>query len=171
MVLYVVAVRASCMQGIPNPGYGHIKMIQSDAPGTGASAASKPVFDAGSGHYYFNYGGAIPPATTKSHRQVWIEGPKSTKLKYDYLIGTRALCTQPYTCRREDKGGHRSSSAFSAVCGASHFQLRLHGLHQAISFVALEFGRPGQSRLSTRIGGAAAATATRNCQCARRMPA
>ena len=72
-------------QGVANPGYGHIKMIQTDAPATGATAASKPQLDATSGHYYFDYGGAIPPATSKSHRQIWVEGPNSTKLKYDYL--------------------------------------------------------------------------------------
>jgi|EP01046_Picozoa_sp_COSAG06_P048069 hypothetical protein len=34
-------------------------------------------------------GGAIPPATTKSHRQLWLEDPKSTQEKYEYLAANK----------------------------------------------------------------------------------
>ena len=64
--------------GIPTPGYGHVQMLAT-RPGS-----SKPQFDNASGHMFFSYNGAIPPAPVE-HRQVWVEGPVSTKLKYDWL--------------------------------------------------------------------------------------
>ena len=64
--------------GVPTPGYGHVQMLAA-RPGS-----SVPQFDNASGHMFFDYNGAIPPAPVE-HRQVWVEGPVSTKLKYDWL--------------------------------------------------------------------------------------
>lgn len=64
--------------GVPTPGYGHAQMLAS------RSGASAPRLDNESGHVFFDYNGAVPPGAPEP-RQVWVEGPVSTKLKYDWL--------------------------------------------------------------------------------------